>query len=321
MVNRADDNQEQELLKQMGGMGFNDIMDAETMKRITEYARRPETVSNLYIHDLYRFFKLHSCRKEFHDIFTDEIALHRIPVLKEMLERKELLTEVADFHFRKEHPAEAAEIYQLLENRHEESIETLQKHGYCLQKLKYYPQAIEAYLKADILQPDQLWTIRHLATCYRLMHNYQTALQYYQKAERMIPENHDIWFFTGSCLTELGREEEALQYFFRLDLMEEQCIKAWRAIGWCSFVCDKYGQAMKYYEQVIASRPTVNDYLNAGHVTWVSGNVDKAVEYYHQAYIRCQSKKEFLELFDTDRETLEQKGIPADEIPLVLDMI
>lgn len=38
--------------------------------------------------------------------------MHRIPALKSILYKPELLVTIADFHFHKEHPAEALNIYK-----------------------------------------------------------------------------------------------------------------------------------------------------------------------------------------------------------------
>ncbi|MFR5959991.1 MAG: tetratricopeptide repeat protein [Bacteroides stercoris] len=117
----------------------------------------------------------------------EEIALHRIPALKDILCKPELLATIADFHFRKEHPAEALSIYKEITDMNHADAEIFQKTGYCLQKEKRYKEAIEAYRKADVLKPDHVWTIRHLATCHRQLRDFATALEYYRKAEAMQP--------------------------------------------------------------------------------------------------------------------------------------
>lgn len=159
------------MLSQMTPQDQSDFMEEKNSASLKQYAERPDVISNQYIHDLYRFFKLSQRRNEFHNIFQEEIALHRNPVLKELLSAPELLVAVADFHFRKEHPAEALELYRILIDRKQANADIFQKTGFCLQKEKRYQEAVDAYLKADMLKPDHLWTLRHLATCYRQMKN------------------------------------------------------------------------------------------------------------------------------------------------------
>jgi len=309
------------MLSQMTSQDLNELMDESKSSGLRQYAQRPDVISNQYIHDLYRFFKLSQRRHEFRDIFKEEIALHRIPALKDILRKPELLVTIADFHFRKEHPAEALGIYQEVIDMNYADADIFQKTGYCLQKEKHYKEAISAYRKADVLKPDHIWTIRHLATCYRQLRDFASALEYYRKVEAMQPENRNVTFFIGSCLAEQERYEEALQCFFKLDLMENDCIKAWRAIGWCSFVSGKSEQAMRYYEKVLALKPIATDYLNAGHVALRLGNMEKAAELYGKAASESGNRETFLDMFDKDKETLIKLGIDENDIPLIRDLV
>ena len=309
------------MLSQMTSQDLNELMDESKSSGLRQYAQRPDVISNQYIHDLYRFFKLSQRRHEFRDIFKEEIALHRIPALKDILRKPELLVTIADFHFRKEHPAEALGIYQEVIDMNYADADIFQKTGYCLQKEKRYKEAISAYRKADVLKPDHIWTIRHLATCYRQLRDFASALEYYRKVEAMQPENRNVTFFIGSCLAEQERYEEALQCFFKLDLMENDCIKAWRAIGWCSFVSGKSEQAMRYYEKVLALKPIATDYLNAGHVALRLGNMEKAAELYGKAASESGNRETFLDMFDKDKETLIKLGIDEKDIPLIRDLV
>lgn len=309
------------MLGQFSAQDREDMKDKENNASLQEYAARPENISNQYIHDLYRFFKLSQRKSEFRNIFQEEIALHRNPVLKEILKDSALLNAVADFHFKKERFVEAIELYQILIDRKSADADIFQKIGYCLQKEKRYFEATNAYQKADVLKPDHLWTLRHLATCFRQIKDFNSALKYYQRVESIEPDNHNILFYTGSCLAEQGNYEEALKYFFKLDYLENDCVKAWRGIGWCSFICGKYEQAMKYYDKILNAKPLTIDYLNAGHVSWGGGDIEYAVTLYSKAILECGGKDIFLEIFNRDRSSLIRQGIKEEDIPLMLDMI
>ena len=309
------------MFSQMTSQDMEELMDEKRMSGFKQYAEKPEVISNQYIHNLYRFFKLYPRRRELHDLFGDELSLHRIPLLADLLDTPEALKAVADFHFHKGHPAEAIELYGKLAETGLADAEVFQKTGYCYQKEKDYPKAINAYLKADVLKPDHVWTIRHLATCYRQIRNFEKALEYYYKAETIQPDNHTILFHTGCCLAELERYDEALQYFFRLDLMENESIKIWRAIAWCSFVCGKTEQADRYYNKILNSpSPLATDYLNAGHVAWKTGNIAQAATLYGKALHNSESHSAFIELFMKDKDLLCKMGINAEDLPLMADL-
>ena len=309
------------MFSRLTSQDMEQLMEEKQSNELKQYAQRPEVISNQYIHDLYRFFKLYPYRHEFHDIFSDTIALHTIPALSKMLGKPELTQAVADFHFQKEHPAEALALYQkLTEAAPQADAAIYQKIGFCLQKEKKYAEAIKAYRKADVLKPDHIWTIRHLATCHRQLKDFATALDYYRKAETIQPENKHVLFNIGTCLAEDGQTEQALQYFFKLDLMEENSPKVWRAIAWCSFVCNRHEQSMKYYKKIMDTEPLAVDYLNAGHVAWVTGNIGQAAQYYTKCAETLGDNTVFRETFLKDKEELMRQGIDESDFPLMLDL-
>mgnify|MGYP000280978314 len=78
---------------------------------------------------------------------------------------------------------------------------------------------------------------------------------------------------------------------------------------------------MKYYDKVIDQSPMPVDYLNAGHVAWSLGNVEKTLSLYTKAAELYGSKELFLEVFRKDEEIITSKGVTPDDIPLVLDLI
>ena len=289
------------------------------LARLQKYAARPDVVSNQYVHDLYRFFKLNRRRAEFQDPFAATIDFYQGNLLRMLLGGNEQMRQVADFLFRKERRTEALPIYRELATRIPDDADLFQKTGFCLQKEKKYEEAIQAYRMADVLKPDHVWTIRHLATCHRLSRQYEKALEYYRHAEQIQPDNANVIYHSGACLAALGRYEEALPYFFRLDLQEEHCTRAWRSIAWCSLLSGRWPQAAKYYERIPEEERCADDDLNAGHTAWVSGYLPAAVEHYRKAAARYGSQARFRAAFDRDRTVLANLGISEEDIPLMED--
>jgi len=316
--------QQDMMLSQLNEQQMTELTDKSNANTLKKFFEKPGTVSNQYLHDLYRFLKLSVRRHEFRDIFKEKLDLHHIPALNNVLYWDEILFPIADFYIKKERWNEAIEIYEELESIEaldESAAECYQKLGFAFQKQRKYAAAIDAYLKADTLKPDNIWTNRHLATCYRLNRNYQTALTYYKKVEEVAPNDTNVTFYIGSCLTELGLNEEALNYFFKLDFMENNSIRAWRGIGWCSFIGLKYEQAIKYYEKIIDHKPLAIDFMNAGHVAWVMGDIQKAAVFYGKAITISDSREQFLEMFHKDEGPLLKQGIQEEDIPLMLDLL
>lgn len=316
--------QQEMMLSQLNEQQVAELADKSNLENLKKFNDRPGTVSNQYLHDLYRFFKLYVRKNEFKDIFKDKLDLHHTPILDNILYWEDVLFPIADFYLKKGRWDEAIDIYEELEaigGFKENGTDYYQKYGYALQKRKRYADAIAAYLKADTLKPDIIWNNRHLATCYRMDRNYKVALTYYKKVEEVAPEDANITFYIGNCLAELGQNEEALNYFFKLDFIERNSIQAWRGIGWCSFIVRKHQQAMKYYEKIIEYKPLAIDYMNAGHVAWVMGDIQKAASFYGKAITASGSREQFLEMFYKDEEPLLKQDIREEDIPLMLDLL
>lgn len=313
--------QRESMVSQLSEQQMNEIMDDQKVQSFKKHFERPEVVSNLYIHNLYRFFKLFPRRMQFRDIFNEPLQLYRYTILQPILSKPEYLQSIAEFLFRKEYMSEAANIYESLLELTEGTTEIYQKIGYCRQKERRYAEAIEYYHKADILKPDNLWTNRHLAICYRNLRDFKHALEYYRKVETALPENKQILFNIGSCLAELDQNDEALNYFFKLDFIDSENLKVWRGIAWCSFVSGKFEQSKRYYERILEKAPTASDYLNAGHLAWCLSHIEDAIKLYTQSVEASKDKQEFLTMFHKDTMYLIFQGINKDDIPLMLDLL
>lgn len=309
------------MTQQLSGQQIDELMNEKNSGSVKALSDKREFISNQYIHNLYRFFKVYPYHNDFIDIFSEPIRINEYPVLRDMMYTPLYLKQVANFLFRKEHYLEAVEVYQILSTMEAGDAEIHQKLGYCYQKTKNFEQALNAYLKADMFKPDNVWTNRHLATSYRVLKNYPKAIAYYKKVEEVQPQNRSLLYNIGSCLVELELFDEAIQYFFKLDFIEPDNLRTWRAIAWCSFMQEKLEQASKYYDKILNKNGVAPDFLNAGHVVWSMGNMKKAIEYYTKSCELSGSKTLFLDIFNKDKEYLLLNGISEYDIALMYDLI
>ena len=182
--------------------------------------------------------------------------------------------------------------------------------------------ALNAYLRADLLQPDSKWVIRRIAGCYRTLKQPEKALGYYRRCEAMNPDDLSIQLSIGHCQLELKEYNEALKYYFKVDYLDPANMKAWRPIAWCSFLVGKYDQARGYYKKIIDNQPNTQDFLNAGHTEWALQHVKEALALYRKAVEKESGDfQKFRELFDQDIPDLLVAGIEEAEIPLMLDQL
>ena len=143
--------------------------------------------------------------------------------------------------------------------------------------------ALEAYLHADLINPDSKWVIRRIAGCYRTLKQPEEALKYYHRYEAFNPDDLSIQICIGHCHLELKNYNEALKYYFKVDYLDNKSTKAWRPIAWCSFLTGKYDQARNYYKKIMDNQPNTQDFLNAGHTEWALQNIKGALAFYKKA--------------------------------------
>ena len=272
--------------------------ESEQMKEIksdeelSDSSRNTDFVSNRYIQDLYRFYKLYPRKEDFEDIFSWRLDFHNKHELGGILrEDLKVLRNIGEYYFAKEHYDEADEIFSYL-LEHEKNGELFQKIAWCHQKRGDFSKALDNYLKAELFEVNQLWNFRKTALCYRNLKKPDKALEYYKAAEKLDPENLGIHLNIGHCLLELEKYDEALQCYFKVEYLAPGNKKVWRPIAWCSFLTGKTEQAEKYLLKLMEEDPNKHDLLNMGHVQWSLGNRKSALDYYKRSITKKDGTRE-----------------------------
>ena len=280
-----------------------------------------KNIANLYIRDLYRFYKLHPRRQDFRDIFEDPTEFYKVKNISGFISDKNNLQNIGEYYFGKDHYKEATDIFsQLLKIQPDNGV-FFQKRAYCMQMTGQLTDALNDYLIAESINPTNSWIIKKIASCYRMLKKPEDALLYYKKAEQQNPDNLSIQLNIGHCYLELKDYQEAIKYYFKVEYLDRDAGKAWQPIAWCSFLAGKYEQALDYYEKILNNKPESLDYLNAGHVYLVTKEIKKAVKLYAQAVKGFGSFTKFSSIFNDDIPDLLAAGVDQTKIPLLLDLI
>ncbi|QIA07962.1 tetratricopeptide repeat protein [Draconibacterium halophilum] len=291
-------------------------------EQLTDPGKMAGYVSNLYIQDLYRFFKLHPRKADFEDIFNWRFDFHNKQALGEILkEDNNIIRNIAEYYFSKNYYNEAAEVFSYLLEE-EKSGELYQKLGYCYQKLGDFEEALKAYKSAELFELNKKWNLNKIALCYRNLKQPQKALEYYREVEVLDEENLNVQLNIGHCLLELERFEEALKTYFKVEYLMPENKKVWKPIGWCSLIAGKFEQAEKYFTKLIDDSPNKHDLMNMGHVQWCLGRRKNALDYYKQSIVKTEfTEREFFEVFHEDLHYLVELGINKDDVPIMLDQL
>lgn len=253
--------------------------DMPDLKRLSK--QTTQSLIRQYVQNLYRFFKLFPNVQEFDDPFhpfTYCIDSDN-PLYGCVTADSERLFKLIGLNIKRKDYWLAINYFSLLEEWHPDCMEAtqLQQLGLCHQKVSLYEEAIEAYVKADILQPDSYWTVLHLAQCYRADNDLANALKYYEIAEGMKPDNLSLTFHIAEILREVGEFEEALPRLHKIDYHHPDSLKSVRLLAECSLFAHKYEQAAKYYERMMTEHVeelTDTDWRYAGYNYWMLGKRD-----------------------------------------------
>ena len=303
-------------------------MESEQMEEIKKdeeilaQSTKGENVSNQYIQDIYRFFKLYRGKKDFQDLFNTKLDLYNLFFIKEIEDSEKLLRTIGEAYFNKDFYDDAMIIFKNLFQKDNLSVELYQKIGYCYQKKGEYEEALSYYKKADMIKPDNLWNLRKIAFCYRSLKDSETALKYYSLAEKLSPNDFGIQLSIGHCYLEQKMYNEALQVFFKIEYLAPANQKVWRPIAWCSFITGKLKQADKYYRKIDENDRNHHDWINLGHVTWCFKDRKNTISCYKKSLeLTNYDINSFLRTLKEDATFLIENGVNKDEIPILLDKL
>ncbi len=311
----------------MGQIFLADLESAKEVEKSEELIdpdKEALSISNQYIQDLYRFFKIHPQKASMDDPFSWKLDFYNKQFIKHLFPNNNILTTLGDYLFNKNRFEEAVDILEIIlsKDNNETNVQLLQKIAFCYQQQNDYESALKYYLKADLIETDKVWNIKKVAHCYLHLNNSEEALKYYQRAEELDPENIHTQVSIAHCFFEMNEFEEALKYYFKVEYLDPKNQRVWRPIVWCTFMMGKFDQSKKYCEKLLESNPTQNDFLNMGHIIWSEGNRQEALTWYQKSVKHKDSSLEkFLEAFYNDKEALISHNIDIDDIPIMLDQL
>ncbi|PRZ02279.1 tetratricopeptide repeat protein [Marinilabilia salmonicolor] len=313
---------QKEMMGKMFGSELEAMREVQQSDELVDPGKKELFISNQYIQDLYRFFKLHPQKASFDDPFSWEMAFHKKWFLPLLTPGENTSLKLGEYLFGKNYFREATGVYEQEAKKEMPERQILQKLAYCYQQNDDYEKALHYYQQADLYGDSQVWNLKKIALCYRYLKNPEKALEYYKAAEQLKPDDLHTQVSVGHCLLELKRFDEALQYYFKVEYLAPDNHKVWRPIAWCSLVEGKLDQALKYGEKPIEEDPTQHDFMNMGHIYWCRGDRKTALEWYlksvkHQEW----SLKDFVQAFVEDRHILMKHGVNPDDIPIMLDQL
>ena len=292
-----------------------------SMMSLTQPGQRKNLI-NKYLQDLYRFFKLYRRKGEFFDLFAQQINLVNIPLLSDDLDDVDTLMLVAEFYFRRKYYSEALDVYKSISEKVPPSSQIFQKIGYCYHQLGNIKSALTYYEQAELLNAESLWTLRRIAACYRSLDNPKMALSYYERIAKEKSDDLNVAMNIGHCYLELGEYNEAIKNYYKVEFLDEKSTRAWRPLAWCLLLSGDYDQSRAYYDRILSDNPTMEDYLNMGHLALVKRDISLAIDYYKRSIDNDSSKIDTLiNSLNKDESYLIKIGVDVSLIPFIIDAL
>jgi len=168
----------------------------------------------------------------------------------------------------------------------------------------------------------KVWTVKKIGLCLRRLGKFEEALENYLHAADMEPENIHTMTMTAHCYLDLKRYEEALKYYFRVEYLEPGNIKILRPIAWCYLALGRFDESEKYFERLSATRFTAHDLINRGHLAMCKGRKKEAAEFYRKSIATGElSREDFIRILSEDKTLLIGNGVNQDDIAILLDYL
>ena len=310
----------------MGEMDIHntDLQDLESTELPDDKKKSRDASINGYIQSLYRFFTLFSRKNDFMSVFKSAMDFTQMPFFEQWgLEQTSLLT-IAEYYLKNGFYEDAVSYFSYIQKHFADvAPHILQKMGFAYQNLGDYRNAIQYYLRYELVDENDLWNNRHIAICYRSLKQYENALKYYEMVLSVKDTNATMCLNAGHCLLELNRPDEALNYYYKADYLDSCNPKVWRSVAWANFLTGNYAQSENYYKKLLENKSaTSQDMLNYGHLLLAEGKLADAVHCYAQS---AKGGEESLNIFQSafrvDLPILRRKGVDEGIAALVKETV
>lgn len=306
-------------LDAMGASYDEFIEQARQMENGTDARRR---AANLYVRDLYRFYKLFRRKGEFSDPFDGHLNLFNVSLLRDDLGDTDTMQVVAEFYFSHKQWDDALAVMTRLVEERQISASLFQKMGYCRQQSGDDAGALEYYRQAELFDADSVWLIKRLARCCRVTGDLDAATEYYRRLDTLRPDDFGTTMALGTIALEKKQYAEALGYLHKAEFINEKSSKPLRPIAWAALMTGDFDKASKYYAKICENAPGSDDIVNMGHVCLLKGDIAGAVERYRTAAaLNTPGRTGIISQLRQDSASLATLGVSQDILDILPDLL
>lgn len=292
--------------------------DLKRLKANSEF----ETNTIGYLRDIYRFYKLYPKRAEFFDPFASALDFTSIPMVSEVMESGDEVAPIAEFYFKRGYYADALPLLNTAALSGGVP-HVWEKIGFSLEKSKEAnKEAIEAYMKAQLFNPESKWIARRLGICYRREGDYRNALEYLNQAR---PDNGEydrqLSLLIADTYADAGKWEEALKELYRVDYETPDDPDVIRRMAKCNFRLGNLDKADAQLKQIPNISLAEEDYRLMGHIAFLRKEMGEAARLYRLTVRPNDEKRLWKSQILSDLDTLASLGASRIDLILLLESL
>ncbi len=276
-----------------------------------------------YCRDIYRFNKLYPKRSEFYDPFMQFVDFLKLPVFSTVFDDDEDVAAVAEFYFKRGYYSDAYPLLERLAYSPTDTPHVWEKIGFCLEKTTASDEsAVEAYMKAQLFNPDSKWIARRLGLCYRRMGDYRNAVEYLRMS---LPEDggydRRMSLMIADTLIDGNEWEEAMKELYRVDYENPGDPEVIRRMAMCTFRSNDFVKTLGLLDSMPKIGQSEDDFRMRGHISFLQGDIQDALRWYRMTVRPNDKRRLWKTAILSDMDVLETMGGRRQDMLLLLESL
>lgn len=276
-----------------------------------------------YFRDLYRFHKLFPKRAEFYDPFAKSLDFTEIPLLQSVMDSADEIIPIAEFYFKRGYYSDALPLLESVARSSAMTPHVWEKIGFCLEKrTNGNSEAIEAYMKAQLFNPDSRWISRRLGICYRRSADYRNAVEYLKMA---MPDDgsfdRKLSLMLADTFAEAGKWDEALNELYRVDYESPDDTEVIRRMARCAFRAGDLEKSERWLKSIPDIDLSEEDHRMLGHIAFLRKDIADAMRRYRLTVRPNDEKRLWKSQILSDIDILENLGGSRADLLLLLESL
>ena len=288
-------------------------------------------IRQMYLQDLYRFFRLSDRRKPFRNPFGGQDGIKALfvanPVLKGVINVKYVIR-LGKFLLKHQRNDALNRLLDTFDNEGE-NADILTLRAAVLMRDGQVEDAIDILKKAHEISPEDTKVSVMMGRCFMMGEKFEEAMEVYKNLCDKNPDNRGYLLNKCIAMVNCGHGDEVTAELYKLNYDNPDDLDVTRVLAWALLSCGKITQAEREYQRLLSmENPSAEDCLNAGYCKWINGEVDQALALFRR-YTELRRRTsgdshediDMAEVFQRDSVMLMTNGLTSSALLIMADMV